>query len=100
MLNSFENIQLKIFTSTSDQGFHAKGYLFLNPEENNKEKWTIIIGSSNISGAAFKKNVEWNVINNEEVLENREPGVFAKSVLDDLMNFGTILTPKIFLMSS
>lgn len=39
MLNSFENIQLKIFTSTSDQGFHAKGYLFLNPEENNKEKW-------------------------------------------------------------
>lgn len=99
MLNSFENIQLKIFTSTSDQGFHAKGYLFLNPEENNKEKWTIIIGSSNISGAAFKKNVEWNVINNEEVLENREPGVFAKSVLDDLMNFGTILTLKIFLMS-
>lgn len=83
MLNSFENIQLKIFTSTSDQGFHAKGYLFLNPEENNKEKWTIIIGSSNISGAAFKKNVEWNVINNEEVLENREPGVFAKSVLEE-----------------
>lgn len=83
MLNSFENIQLKIFTSTNDQGFHAKGYLFLNPEENNKEKWTIIIGSSNISGAAFKKNVEWNVINNEEVLENREPGVFAKSVLEE-----------------
>lgn len=83
MLNSFENIQLKIFTSTSEQGFHAKGYIFLNPEENNKEKWTIIIGSSNISGAAFKKNVEWNVINNEEVLETREPGVFAKSVLEE-----------------
>ena len=83
MLNSFNNIQLKIFTSTHDQGFHAKGYLFLNPEENNKEKWTIIIGSSNISGAAFKKNVEWNVINNEELMENHEPGVFAKSVLDE-----------------
>ena len=83
MLNSFDNIELKIFTSTHDQGFHAKGYLFLNPQENNKEKWTIIIGSSNISGAAFKKNVEWNVINNEEVLENHEPGIFAKSVLEE-----------------
>ena len=83
MLNSFDNIELKIFTSTHDQGFHAKGYLFLNPKENNKEKWTIIIGSSNISGAAFKKNVEWNVINNEEVLENHEPGIFAKSVLEE-----------------
>lgn len=83
MLNSFENIKLKIFTSTNEQGFHAKGYLFLNPQENNKEKWTIIIGSSNISGAAFKKNVEWNVINNEEILENSEPDVFAKSVLEE-----------------
>lgn len=83
MLNSFDNIELKIFTSTHDQGFHAKGYLFLNPDNNNKEKWTIIIGSSNISGAAFKKNVEWNVINNEELLENHEPGVFAKSVLEE-----------------
>lgn len=83
MLNSFDNIELKIFTSTHDQGFHAKGYLFLNPDNNNKETWTIIIGSSNISGAAFKKNVEWNVINNEELLENHEPGSFAKSVLEE-----------------
>ncbi|MCR5284626.1 MAG: DUF3427 domain-containing protein [Treponema sp.] len=83
MLNSFDNIELKIFISTHDQGFHAKGYLFLNPDNNNKEKWTIIIGSSNISGAAFKKNVEWNVINNEELLENHEPGLFAKSVLEE-----------------
>ena len=82
MLNSFDNIELKIFTSTHDQGFHAKGYLFLNPD-NDKEKWTIIIGSSNISGAAFKKNVEWNVINNERLLENHKPGIFAKSVLDE-----------------
>lgn len=84
MLFFFDNIELKIFTSTHDQGFHAKGYLFLNPERgDNKEKWTIIIGSSNISGAAFKKNVEWNVINNEDVLENKKPGIFAKSVLDE-----------------
>lgn len=83
MLNSFKNIELKVFTSTRDQGFHAKGYLFHKLQDDNKEKWTIIIGSSNISGAAFKKNVEWNVINNEEVLENQEPGTFTKSVLDE-----------------
>ena len=83
MLNSFDNIELKIFTSTNSQGFHAKGYLFLRPVDNNKEQWTIIIGSSNISGAAFKNNVEWNVINNEELLENKEPGEFAKSVLEE-----------------
>ncbi len=84
MLNSFENIELKIFTSTREQGFHAKGYLFHSPADNNSnEKWTIIIGSSNISGAAFKKNVEWNVINNEELLENSEPGAFAKNVLEE-----------------
>ena len=83
MLNSFDNIQLRVFASTHEQGFHAKGYLFLNPGEDGKEKWTIIIGSSNISGAAFKKNVEWNVVNSETVLENKEPGEFAKSVLEE-----------------
>ena len=83
MLNSFDNIQLRVFASTHEQGFHAKGYLFLNPGEDGKEKWTIIIGSSNISGAAFKKNVEWNVVNSEAVLENKEPGEFAKSVLEE-----------------
>lgn len=82
IINSFDNIELKIYTPTNDDGFHAKGYLFLN-SENDKEKWTIIVGSSNISGPAFNKNVEWNVINNEELLKNKEPDVFAKSVLDE-----------------
>lgn len=83
MLSSFDNIELKIFSATQEQGFHAKGYLFKTIESTNKEKWTIIIGSSNISGAAFKSNVEWNVINNEELLEDNRDGYFAQSVLDE-----------------
>ena len=83
MLSSFDNIELKIFTATHEQGFHAKGYLFKEPANAEKEKWTIIIGSSNISGAAFKSNVEWNVINNEEYLKENEKDTFTKSVLDE-----------------
>ena len=83
MLSSFKNIQLKIFTPSYEKGFHAKGYLFLNPENEDKEKWTIIIGSSNISGAAFKKNVEWNILNHEPLLENNEPSEFSKSILEE-----------------
>ena len=99
MLNSFDNIELKIITSTHDQGFHAKGYLFLNPDNNNKEKWTIIIGSSNISGAAFKKNVEWYVINNEELLENHDQELLQNQFWKSLMNFGKVHIQKIFLMN-
>ena len=82
MLSSFKNIELKIYTTSIEKGFHAKGYLFLNKETDN-EKWTIIIGSSNISGAAFKKNVEWNILNSEPLLENREPGIVSKSILEE-----------------
>ena len=83
MLSSFKNIKLKIYTPNFENGFHAKGYLFLNPENNDKEKWTIIVGSSNISGAAFKKNVEWNILNHEPLLENNEPSDFSKSILEE-----------------
>ena len=82
MLNSFDNIHLRIYTSKSDDGFHAKGYLFYS-YQNQEEKWTIIIGSSNISGAAFKKNVEWNVLSNENLQESREPSIFSKTILDE-----------------
>ena len=83
MLSSFKNVKLKIYTPNFENGFHAKGYLFLNPENNDKEKWTIIVGSSNISGAAFKKNVEWNILNHEPLSENKEPSEFSKSILEE-----------------
>ncbi|WP_110926722.1 DEAD/DEAH box helicase [Bacillus massiliglaciei] len=55
-VNEFENIQLKIFDTEKEIGFHTKAYIF-EYEENYK----VIIGSSNITQSALKSNVEWNV---------------------------------------
>jgi len=44
---------------------------------------TVIIGSSNLSGAALKSNIEWNVLKNDLCGENSEPGPFSKSVLEE-----------------
>jgi superfamily II DNA or RNA helicase/HKD family nuclease len=83
-ISEFKNIQLKIYVPpTENDGFHAKGYLFRQPTGNENEQWTIIIGSSNITGRALKSNVEWNVLESEQTGERQEPGVFAKSVLQE-----------------
>lgn len=82
-LAKFPNIQLKIFVPNEKDGFHPKGYLFHQTIEENKEQWTVIIGSSNLSGPALKSNVEWNVLKNDLCTENNEPGVFSKSVIDE-----------------
>jgi Predicted HKD family nuclease len=81
---SFPNIKLKIYVPpTSEDGFHAKGYLFNNTSSVHGQQWTIIIGSSNITGRALKSNIEWNVLQNEEVQANQEPGIFTQSVLEE-----------------
>ncbi|MCR4790618.1 MAG: DUF3427 domain-containing protein [Treponemataceae bacterium] len=82
-LSEFSNIKLKIYVPpTVKDGFHAKGYLF-HKNFNDNDQWTVIIGSSNITGRALKSNVEWNVLQNEATLEAQEPGYFAKSVLEE-----------------
>lgn len=82
-LSRFKNITLKIYVPpTQSDGFHAKGYLF-HKSSPDSEKWTVIIGSSNITGRALKTNVEWNVLQNENCGEFQEPGAFTKSVLDE-----------------
>lgn len=82
-LSEFPNIKLKVYVPpTTTDGFHAKGYLF-HKSFSGKDQWTVIIGSSNITGRALKTNVEWNVLQNEPTKESYEPGVFAKSVLDE-----------------
>jgi superfamily II DNA or RNA helicase len=56
-LKEFPNIELKIYDSNiTNIGFHAKSYIF--EYENFYE---IIVGSSNITASAFKRNIEWNV---------------------------------------
>lgn len=86
-LAKFSNIKLKIYVPpTKDDGFHAKGYLFQKnnfSQNGQKEKWTVIIGSSNITGRALKTNVEWNVLQSEDCGELQEPGVFTKDVLQE-----------------
>ena len=83
-LSQFTNIKLKIYVPpTEADGFHAKGYLFRKHNPQDQTSWTIIIGSSNITGRALKTNVEWNVLQNDECLEQQEPGVFTKTVLEE-----------------
>ncbi|PUE64289.1 DUF3427 domain-containing protein [Arcobacter caeni] len=56
-IREFKNIELKIYDSNeSNIGFHSKSYIFKF-----KDKYKIIIGSSNITASAFKSNIEWNV---------------------------------------
>src|SRR5699024_6744017 len=38
------------------EGFHSKGYIF-----NHKDNYSLIVGSSNLTAHALKKNHEWNV---------------------------------------
>lgn len=56
---TYENFNCHIeFHDLDDQGFHTKGYLFLN-----KQTSTVVLGSSNITYYALMKNVEWNMVN-------------------------------------
>lgn len=54
-LDKMENVELRMYKTSSIEGFHTKGYIF-NREDIN----ILIIGSSNITAAALNKNKEWN----------------------------------------
>ncbi len=56
-LGSLNNIDLKVYCTTqgSNHGFHTKGYIFKKDES-----YQIIVGSSNLTINALKKNREWN----------------------------------------
>ena len=56
-LGNLKNIDLKVYCTTngSGHGFHTKGYIFRKDES-----YQIIIGSSNLTINALKKNREWN----------------------------------------
>ncbi|MGL5207251.1 MAG: DUF3427 domain-containing protein [Acidaminococcaceae bacterium] len=59
-LIALTNVEVKIVT---DQNFHAKGYWFYKKDEENQEKdeYTMIVGSSNLTQTALSENQEWNV---------------------------------------
>ncbi|MFD1359862.1 DEAD/DEAH box helicase [Fictibacillus halophilus] len=72
-IKEFDNVELKVFVTDKEVGFHTKAYIF---EYQNSYK--VIIGSSNITQSALKSNIEWNV----EVIA-KEDADFIKKVLKE-----------------
>ena len=55
-LHELKNITLKMYdVDATDADFHTKGYIFKK-----EEIYRILIGSSNMTGAALTSNKEWN----------------------------------------
>lgn len=55
ILDSLNNIELRLYRSDKDIGFHTKGYIFKKDE-----LFHIIVGSSNMTQKALTVNQEWN----------------------------------------
>ena len=72
-IKEFTNIELKIFLTQQEVGFHTKAYIF-----EYKNSWKVIIGSSNITQNALKSNIEWNV----EII-SKEHSQFISDVLQE-----------------
>ncbi|GIN88216.1 DNA repair helicase [Heyndrickxia sporothermodurans] len=72
-IREFNNVELKVFVTDKEMGFHTKAYIF-----ENKDSYKVIIGSSNITQSALKSNIEWNV----EIIA-KEEGQFIQDVLKE-----------------
>ncbi|WP_186672806.1 DEAD/DEAH box helicase [Sporosarcina sp. BP05] len=72
-ISEFNNVDLKVFVTDKEIGFHTKAYIF-----EYKDSYKVIIGSSNITQSALKSNIEWNV----EII-TKEKGKFIQDVLNE-----------------
>jgi superfamily II DNA or RNA helicase len=72
-IREFNNVDLKVFVTDKEIGFHTKAYIF-----EYKDSYKVIIGSSNITQSALKSNIEWNV----EII-TKENGRFIQDVLQE-----------------
>lgn len=72
-IKEFDNVELKVFVTDKEVGFHTKAYIF-----EYQDSFKVIIGSSNITQSALKSNIEWNV----EVIA-KEDANFIKKVLKE-----------------
>ncbi|NLN84316.1 MAG: hypothetical protein GX138_08230, partial [Firmicutes bacterium] len=79
-LLQFKNIDLRIVT---EDNFHAKGYIFRR-----KDRYSFIIGSSNLTQAALSSNKEWNV-----KLTSLEDGLVMQNILKEFQNTFDAATP-------
>ncbi|MDQ1004615.1 HKD family nuclease [Neobacillus niacini] len=69
-IREFTNVDVKVFVTDKEIGFHTKAYIF-----EYKDSYKVIIGSSNITQSALKSNIEWNV----EII-TKENGRFIQDV--------------------
>lgn len=72
-IKEFNNVDLKVFVTDKEIGFHTKAYIF-----EYRDSYKVIIGSSNITQSALKSNIEWNV----EII-TKENGRFIQDVLKE-----------------
>ncbi|WP_062350146.1 DEAD/DEAH box helicase [Bacillus kwashiorkori] len=72
-IKTFNNIDLKVFDTVAEKGFHTKVYIF-----EYQDTYKVIIGSANITQSALKSNIEWNV----EVVSKNE-SEFVKEVIKE-----------------
>jgi HKD family nuclease len=72
-MNEFKNIDLKVFVTDKEVGFHTKAYIFEYDEH-----YKVIIGSSNLTQSALKSNIEWNV----EIISKND-AAFIKDILKE-----------------
>ena len=70
-LQAFTNIELRLYHTTSEIGFHTKGYIFRRGDI-----YRIIVGSSNLTANALTRNEEWNT-----QLVSQEQGEYAYSLI-------------------
>ncbi|KAA9022921.1 DEAD/DEAH box helicase [Niallia endozanthoxylica] len=75
-LKEFQNVELKVFVTDKEIGFHTKAYIF-----EYSDSYKVIIGSSNITQSALKSNIEWNV----EIVSKQDAD-FIKEVLKEYEN--------------
>jgi superfamily II DNA or RNA helicase len=72
-IKEFSNVDLKVFVTDKEIGFHTKAYIF-----EYDESYKVIIGSSNITQSALKSNIEWNV----EIV-SKQDAYFIQEVLKE-----------------
>jgi superfamily II DNA or RNA helicase/HKD family nuclease len=72
-IKEFSNVDLKVFVTDKEIGFHTKAYIF-----EYEDSYKVIIGSSNITQSALKSNIEWNV----EIV-SKEEAYFIQEVLKE-----------------
>ena len=78
-LASLEHVQLRMYMTSNNEGFHTKGYIFQRDE-----MYRMIIGSSNMTMSALTVNKEWN-----SKIVSTQHGEYAQAILaefDSLWN--------------